>query len=286
MVEEATDGRLILDTKVDLFGATEIAAGVIDGRVDIGFQRIPFVSGTFPLWNFGALPFVFANIYEYESTLNDPRMIELEKKSYAEYGLVKLMESSAGPQFVWSQKPITTIDGFKGLKIRTSGVVQTETLRLLGAAPLGMPIVEIAEAVQRGTVDAIATAVAFGLGMGMADVTTHISLWPVSSVYGGAVVVNMDSWNALPADLQQKLWDVSRVWQAQEIMSIDIEYRITMIAARSAGMTLIVPEKAELDRARDLVKPVVDKWLEMAGPYGPEFLAVAADYASGADMLK
>lgn len=282
MVEKATGGRLMMETKVGLFPPREVIHGVIDGRVEIGFQRIPWVSGTFPLWDFGSLPFIFADNYEYEAALNDPRMIELTEKSYREVGLVKLLESPSTAQSgIFANQAFNTVEEFKGIKIRTSGLLQTYTMELFGSSPLTIAAAELSEALQRGTVDAIATSLGYGLGVGLADVTDHVSLWPVSSTFGGAIVVNIESFDALPADLQQILREVSREVQGQIIYGGDVDLRRAISGIKATGLTVIVPDKTEIAKARTLTKPVIDKWLEIAGPYGTELLAIISDYASG-----
>lgn len=281
MVEKATGGRLILETKVGLFPPREVIHGVIDGRAEIGFQRIPWVSGTFPLWDFGSLPFIFADNYEYEAALNDPRMIELTEKSYREVGLVKLLESPSTAQSgIFANQAFNTVEDFNGIKIRTSGLLQTYTMELFGSSPLTIAAAELAEALQRGTVDAIATSLGYGLGVGLADVTDHVSLWPVSSTFGGAIVVNAEIFDALPSDLQQILREVSLEVQGQIILGTDIDMRRAISGIKATGLTVVVPDKAEIAKALTLTKPVVDKWLEIAGPYGPELLAIISDYAS------
>jgi len=286
MLEKATDGRLILETKVGLFPPTEVIHGVIGGRADIGFQRIPWVSGTFPLWDFGELPFFFGNVYEYESALNNPRMVEILQKTHAEVGLVKVMEPAVGAlDALYANQAIATVDDFKGLKIRSAGLLPTLALELLGASPLTIGTTEIAEALQRGTVDVCATTRGFGLGLGMADVTTYVNYWAVSSAFGNTVMVNMDSWNALPADLQQIVMDLGAEMQGQIIYAATVEDYFAALGIRVGGLEEVVPEKAEIDKARELAKPVIDKWLELAGPYGPEVLAIAGKFASGAEIM-
>jgi len=49
----------------------EVVHAVIAGRADIGWERIPWVAGTFPQWDY-ALPFFWDSIFEYEAFLNDP----------------------------------------------------------------------------------------------------------------------------------------------------------------------------------------------------------------------
>jgi TRAP-type C4-dicarboxylate transport system substrate-binding protein len=77
LLEKNSGGRLVLDTKMGLFPVNEVVHAVIAGRADIGWERIPWVAGTFPQWDY-ALPFFWDNVFEYEAFLNDPRLIEIE----------------------------------------------------------------------------------------------------------------------------------------------------------------------------------------------------------------
>jgi len=286
MIEEATGGRLKINTKVDLVAPTDVVFAVKDGRADVGFQRIPWVSGTFPLWDFAGIPFLFADAYEYEKALNDPRMIEIMDKTYADVGLVKLYETAdPGLNTIFSNKELPTVASFKGVKIRTTGLVLTYAVELMGASPLTMPIFELADALSRGTVDAVFTATTFGLGFGLADVTKYANYWEISPPFGGMLVVNMKTWKALPADLQKIVKDVSMDMQRQVFFGIDATERMARIGVKAAKMKDIVPEKAEVAKAMALTKPAVDKWLGVAGPYGPEVLAIAGKYGSGAKIM-
>ena len=48
LLEKNSGGRLVLDTKMGLFPVNEVVHAVIAGRADIGWERIPWVAGTFP----------------------------------------------------------------------------------------------------------------------------------------------------------------------------------------------------------------------------------------------
>jgi hypothetical protein len=50
-------------------------------------------------------------------------------------------------------------------------------------------------------------------------------------------------------------------------------------------MEIVFPEKSEIEKARNLCKPGIQKWLDRAGPRGKEVLDIAAKYASGAKVM-
>ena len=286
LVEKATGGRLIIDTKVNLFPFSGTMMGVIKGGADIGFQRLPIVSGTFPLWGFASLPFFFDTVYEYEAALNDPEMIKIMDRTYAKVGMVKLFEAASnGSTAFFGQKSIATAEDFKGLKVRTSGLLPTFTMKQLGANPLTMSAAEIAEALKRGTVDVISTSPSYGMGTGMVDISKEISYWPTWSSYGGAVVVNMKSWKALPPDLQKILKEVGRKMQAEIFYGTFCEQLVAKKGIEIAGLNITMPEQSEVDKARQMAKPAIDEWLKKAGPDGKKVLDIAAKYAGGAKIM-
>lgn len=286
LVAEATGGKLILDTKVDLFPFNGALKGVIKGGADIGFQRTSIISGTFPLWGFASLPFFFDTIYEYEAALNDPAMIKIMDDSYGKVGLVKLFESvSNGSTAFFGTKAVSSVDSFKGLKVRTSGLLPTYTMKALGASPLTMSAAEISEAMKRGTVDVVSTSPGYGMGTGMTDVSTHISYWPTWSSYGGTVVINKKSWDKLTPEIKKALKMVGKQMQAEIFFGTFCEQLIAKKGIEIAGLKVTVADKAEVDKAREMAKGAIDEWLKVAGPDGEKVLEIAAKYAGGSEIM-
>jgi TRAP-type transport system periplasmic protein len=280
-VNKATNGRLEIKTKVDLLPASDIMFGVMDGRADMGFTWIPYMSGTFPQMDFASFPFFYKNGYEYEKVVNDPEMKEILSGIYNKCELIRLFEVPATRlDAIWGNKPIRTIEDFKGLKIRSSGLLPTYSLQLLGASPLTMQMSELSNALGRGTVDAVLSSVMYGAGVGMMDVTKYISYWPIQSFYGNTVFVNKKSWDALPADLQEILMNVGQEMQNEVFFAAETTYKISKIVA-AGGMEIVIPDPKELQRAREMTKPTFDKWLDVAGPAAPRILEICKKYATG-----
>ena len=285
LLEKNSGGRFILKTKMSLYPPKEVIHAVMAGRVEMGWERTPWLSGTFPLWDL-ALPFFWDNIFEYESALNDPRMMAIDKKTFGDKGLVKIADIGAEAlDGIFANKALATLEDFKGLKIRTAGVIPTLALKLMGASPLTMATTEILEAMQRRTVDAIQTSRGWGMGFGLPDVSTHVSLWRVQSVFPGMLIVNKKAFDALPADLQKILLDTGREMQGQTTFASKIEEFESEIGVKVSRLKLVKPDQKEVDKARKLAKPVIQKWLDRAGPHGKEVLSIASEYASGAKVM-
>jgi len=282
MVEKATDGRLIFETIIDLVPEAELMYATMDGRVDMSFAPIEEISGTYPQWTYGSIPFYWSSGLEYEKAMNDPRMRNLLTTSYANAGLVFVTEVGGCPlNAVWANKPIRTIEDFAGLKTRSPGLLPTHALDHLGAAPLTIDV-EMTEALRRGTVDAALCSITYGSFIGLADVCDYISIWNLQPALACTITANPDKFNALPADLQQILLEVAQTFSRQSAFAIYIQYEVTAPMLARTYLDVIIPEKAEIDRAIELTRPCLDDWLEMTGPEGEAILDVCKEYASGA----
>lgn len=285
LLEKNSGGRFIVKTKVGLYPPKEVIHAVKAGRVEMGYERTPWLAGTFPIWDL-SLPFFWDNVYEYEAALNDPAMVKIDAETFGQHNLVKLAEiQSATTDGIFTKKPIKTLADFKGLKVRTAGVIPTFALKLMGASPLTMATTEILEALQRGTVDAIQTSRGWGMGFGLPDVATHLNIWAVQSCFGGMLIVNKEKYDALPADLKKILWETGREMQGQNTFAAWVETLESGIGAKVSPMKTIIPDKSEIAKARKLCKPVIKKWLDRAGPRGKEVLGIAAKYAGGAKEM-
>ena len=281
MVEEASGGRLTIDTKVDLVADKDVAVAVTEGRADMGRFHISYVSGTWPLWDTGNIPFVWTSKPAWEAAVKDPRYVKLMEKSYREAGLVPLAYFNCGSlDAVWGNQPIVKLEDFKGLKIRASGILPAETLKLLGASPVTIAGPEIPEAIQRGVIDAALTNDSFGIHIGLDDVCKYVNRWIVSAVFTNALVVNEEKFEALPSDLQRILQDTAQDIAEQVSFTAMADFYTYQTSVQAAGVEVLVPDKEETQKVIDLVRgPVVEKWLETAGPSGPEIISILMEYA-------
>ena len=282
MVEYASGGRLKIDTKMDLFkDGMDTTMGVIDGRVDAGHFHGAWSSGTFPLWDHISVPFTYGSTMEFDQARRDPRMMEIHKESYAEAGLVQIGSYGCdGNLAVWANKAINTVEDFKGLKIRASGILASLNIKALGAAPVTVAGPEIPEAILRGVLDAALTDRSWGLSIGLGDVTTHLNRWTFTPCFQNTIVVNKEKFDSLPPDLQQILMDVGDRLSSQVNYTTAFSGRLLDSAVESAGLELVFPSDAEVEKARKLCEPIADEWIaiEGVGARGAEILEIAAKY--------
>lgn len=283
ILEEKSGGRFKLDVRSQLFPRREVLNSIAEGRAQIGEFRASWVTGTFPLFDIAALPFWWGSNYEWEAFDNNPRVEEIWDAYYRKAGVVKLATIMSTPNdIIWANQEITSLDDFKGLKIRTSGALQTEALRAMGASPLTIPGAEIAEAVARGTVDGVLTSLNFGTTQGLPDLTEFMNVWLLTGIFDVPLIANAEAFDALPPDLREALVASAEEMERQQIFASVAGLTTMLGMLRGFGGELTIVPEAEIERAKEATNPIIADWIELTGPLGEELINISREYASGA----
>ena len=268
-----------------LYEGEDLLFAVGDGRMDMGVTATPDIAGTLPVPDFVSLPGLFAtfstSVKEMDATLNDPRMQEIMIDVYGEQGVFPLSNTIDAPQVLWGNKPVLTLEDWKGLKVRTSGLVQAKTAEALGAAPLIVTDTEIEQLLIRGTVDAAITDMPYGAARGFLDICSYASMWEVTPTMLAIVMINTDIFNGLHPKYQEVLQRAGREAMATSLVGIEMGYGNVMEWVATTDLEVVYPPQSEVLKMGALLKPVYEEWLKIAGPYGPEVLAIASKYGTG-----
>ena len=171
-----------------------------------------------------------------------------------EYEKLKILAVNVGiPMYLMTnKKPVKTIDDLKGMRVRVTGDAMMRTLRAMGAEPVGMPVVEMLESLQKGIIQGVifahgdykslklAEAVKFETDNFAQDRGIYISR-----------AMNKDAWNKLPPDIQ-KIIDASRDWWGEAIYteSKKPEEEGKAMAAKS-GVQFVKMDQAGLKKYSD-----------------------------------
>jgi len=173
------------------------------GQADVVWFLHGGTPGRFPLTEIISLPFMVGSSEIGTKTLNDPQLrakyLDAEHKGVKV--LLLLTHQPGGPHT--TKKAIRTMDDFKGLRLRFASPPIRDLVQALGATPVGVPPTEIAEQLQKGTIDGAfidygGAGIAFKLG-GTIKYSTELYAYVAS--FG--VVMNEEFWNKLPPDLKR-----------------------------------------------------------------------------------
>jgi len=177
------------------------------GQADVSWFLHGGTPGRFPLTEIINLPFMVGSAEIGTKVINDAELrakyLDAEHKGIKV--LLLLTHQPGGPHT--TKKPIRTLDDFKGLRLRFASPTVRDLVQGLGATPVGVPPTEIAEQLQKGTLDGVfidygGAGIAFKLG-GIVKHSTEL----YSYVTSFGVGMNEDFWAKLPADLKKLVTD-------------------------------------------------------------------------------
>lgn len=205
-MEKRTNGRwqIKLHYGAVLGPAKEHFDGIKAGLFEACQFCCSYAPGKTPLHSVHELPFILPQdareISELLAALwEHPAFL----KELARWKAVPLLPAALPQDGLMSTKPIYKAEDFNGLRVRISGE-QARVLAMFGAVPAMVPGPDMYEAMQRGTVDALATPWPFAFG---SFKIYEVSKYATPNFAPGskccAYVVNKDAWKALPEEFKK-----------------------------------------------------------------------------------
>lgn len=272
-VEARTNGKVIVETFPGgtLLGVPAMFDGVLEGVAHIGSSCPGYEPGRFPLLEVVDLPLGMPNA-EVASCVMTGLVKEFQPASVADFKVVTAFTSA--PAYVHTIEPVRTLEDLKGMELRATGAA-APILEALGGVAVAMPMTELPEALAKGVVQGYLASREVLMDFKFAETVKYVTDYSTGTV-GFLVVMNKDTWNSLPADVQKVIDDLyieQAAWtgkymdeHVQESLKWSQEEHGLQI------ITLSPEEKARWDAA---LEPVVDKWLEdviAKGLPGQEYL--------------
>lgn len=204
-VEKRTQGKVVIDTYPGstLLDAKNMMDGVIAGQANIGCLCMAYQPGRFILTNATSLPVGLPNAKVGSLVLWDI----YKKYNPAAFEKVKVLTMfTTAPTNIMSKVPVRNLADIKGLDLRASGGA-AQILAAWGANPVGMPMPATVEALQKGVVKGLYSSLETMKDFKFAELCRFVTMTN-TVIYPFAVVMNMDSWNALPADVKKVMEDL------------------------------------------------------------------------------
>jgi TRAP-type C4-dicarboxylate transport system substrate-binding protein len=276
-VEKRSGGRLQITVHPGgtLTKADQCWQGVLSGISDLGMSCFAYTPGRFPLLEALDLPLGWPD----GRTATRTATALAAKYNPAEVQGAKILYIHAhGPGILATKKPVRALEDLKNMKIRGTGL-SAGIATALGATAVGMPQPETYDALQKGVVEGtfcpIETLKGWKQGEVVASITDTKAIGYTTAMF---VAMNQKSWDALPADLQQILTDVSaefvdkhgEVWNQADADGLEFVKELNRE---------IIPLSAEEEaRWKAAVAPIVEKYLAQTaekGLPGADFLADA-----------
>lgn len=282
MLHERSGGRLQLEIIPRMFSSNDMFMAVAKGKADLGDVPMPWLSGTYPIWNWGEIPGIVnedpvKGLAEELAVYNDSEVQKIYDETLAKFKLKFWFVTQWDPaNGIWSNKNITTVADLMGMKIRVGGYLPTNGIKALGASPVTISGSELAPAMMAGTIDAVLTSLGYGYSIGLSKVSKYFTLTPLSPTWTAVTLMNRKAYDALPSDLQKVLMAVGRELQQMVSLSTTAEYVMSLDTVDLSGVKRTRFEGSELEKAMADVAVVEKEWLSVDGPWKakrPELLS-------------
>jgi TRAP-type mannitol/chloroaromatic compound transport system substrate-binding protein len=253
-VQKASGGRLNIELFAagELFPVFDAMQNVAKGVVEMCATYAGYQGGLDPAFISGSsLPGPMPN-YDELSTKMD-LVLPVLRDLYGKFGVHVIELFAQPPECFHSNRSITKVQDFKGLKVRSSAL-QGMLLEKIGCTVVKLASPEIYTALKLGTIDAVEYAgFSTNWEMGFQEVTKYI-IEPTPHVQAGwgEIIVNPTAWKSLPPDLQATLELVVRAgssWMFTKQLEADIKIRQKFIDKGIKVLTLPPGEWAKIEKA-------------------------------------
>ena len=268
-IEDGTNGRVKIDIypAMSLGGAPpQLVSQVRDGVVDLVWTVNGYTAGLFPRTEVFELPFIHVN----NPAATNQAMFEMFDEYLAEeYKGVKVMflHVHAGQAIQTVDKEIRKPADFEGLKMRIPTRTGAWIIEALGAAPVGMPVPDLPQALSKKVVDGAFIPWEIIAPLGLPDLVHNYIEGPDMSRFGTTtfqVSMNEGTWNSLPADIQKVFVDNSGAdwWKEVGDIWINSDKGGIGIALKKPENKHVVLSQDEYDAFRAPLEPVVQRWVD------------------------
>jgi TRAP-type C4-dicarboxylate transport system substrate-binding protein len=246
-IEADTGGRV----KIEYYPAGELISqfGAYD-ELTSKVADIANVNVVFP-----GSPFVIAQalqVFLYGASFEDSRLIYQDLAAKypeinAEYdGMHRLFGYGSPEMGIHSKEPIRTLADLNGKQIMPPPSFPM-LMDMLGATGTMLDMTEVYPQLDKGIISGAVLPTEILLSMNLKDVTKYTTFLPVPVPPVIAIGMNKDSWDGLPADIQQIFTDSAAWAETQLDKTLSATQAKTIEAAKAGGHEFIELPQADLD---------------------------------------
>lgn len=262
-IESRTNGQVKVTVLQggSLLSGPAMYEGVRSGVADMGNCLTVYNPGTFPFTSIAELPCAAESGWAVSNAQYD-FLTKYQPEEWADVHVLTTCGDSTNIMAVAMAKtPILTLEDWRGKAVRT---VNPEVVTALGGTVKDVPMADVYDALSKGVIDGEIGAAEPLVSWKLADVAKHITL-NFALVQPATVwtnIMNKDTWNSLPANIQNTITEVCKeyngklglVWDAQAVAGIGY--------AKSVDCTIYTISKEEEGRWTAAILPVIDAKLQ------------------------
>ena len=236
----------------------QVYDSVAKGIADMAWAPISYNPGRFPMTELLELPVGASDNVIFSKMANE----FYKKFQPQELKDVKvLLLGQSPPYFIHTNKPVTKLEDLKGMKIKVTGSVQSDTVLAFGAVPVAMSAGEVYDSISKGVIDGFYGSYQVLETLRLNEVVKYTVENPQSSLGTcGILIVNKAKWNSLPPDIAKILEDIY-------VGELGAKFPATYAAeskhgkeyAIKGGLKVTTLSASEENRWIDRLKPLIEK---------------------------
>jgi TRAP-type C4-dicarboxylate transport system substrate-binding protein len=164
-------------------------------------------------------------------------------------------------------KKVTKLEDLKGLKLRVAGKLQADTVLALGATPLGIPVDEIYNSIEKGVIDGAWASLTATRSFRLQEVARYFLAAPLNGA-GGMLIMSQANWAKLPQPAKSAFEkhsgeSVSRaLGRSNDGEVVRLADMLEGLAKQGKAQPVYTLSDQERARWAKAVEPVVDAWVK------------------------
>lgn len=265
-VAERSDGRITIEMywSESLGGAKELLELVSSGAVDLASPAPAYYPTELALTNSVQLPMVFPDNSSAQLLAQDLADVPAVVAENEANNIYPLFWTSVPTYHLLCTRPMKTLEGLKGARLRSYGQYVPRMWESLGAVPITTTSPEVYEGLQRGLLDCAYLSNDYAVSASLDEVAEYYLDLNFGAIAGYVAYINADRWNEFPESVQTLLLEVGAEAAAKDREDIRRVGEKSLDTLLDRGVTLVEFEEEEELRAQ--VPDFLDLWVtEMDG---------------------
>ncbi|MGA0542232.1 C4-dicarboxylate TRAP transporter substrate-binding protein [Neotabrizicola sp. VNH66] len=256
-----------------LYGFGDTLEAVGEGITDAGWV------GT--LWEESKLPYQNVTYYT-PFTSDDTRLIidtfnrlhadlPFLTEAWEAHNTVFLGATGADTYHLFTNFPVNSIEDLKGRKILAPGT-SGPWISAVGGVPVDGALTTYYNQIETGVADGVLSIVSGAAPLKIHEVAPYVTLVGVGGNMIGGFAMNKDTWESLPADVQQVLRELGLEYSAENARIVEERYQKSIDAYRAdPAVTLTAFSEEERRKWAETLPDLAGQW--------------AADFPHGAELV-
>ncbi len=272
-LERRSEGsvKIVFYPDASLLGPMDMHDGIVSGVADIGGPCCAYFPGRYPMFSTLELPIGMPSGEVASGVLWDMYQ-KFKPEAFDDVKVIYVYTTA--PAHLMTMDPIRSLDDLKDYETRCTAA-GVPIMEAWGAIPVAMPHGEVYDALAKGIIEGNYTATDSLQVARYGELINYITRTngPLSTF---AVVMNLETWNSLPGDIQDIIDDMSREYSMITGRYADSDSdAAAQWSVDEHGVQWITLSPEELDTWFSLLQPIIDAWLndmEDKGLPGQEWL--------------